>query len=242
MHRTSPHWEAGGLPGPELVARVGEMLGAWAASGLLLAGEGLRPSSQGVRLRFADGRRWAAPGPFAGENELPAAFAILRVETLDDAVEWASRYARLAGDVEIDVRPVTEPWDLGLADRPEALRTRRFMAMLKADAASEAGTLPPPARRAEIGRLLAEARRSGVLLAAEALEPSARGVRLRSRRGEQAVLDGPFAESKELVAGYVILRVASMAEALPLARRYADVVACPELDVRPLVEPERLLP
>lgn len=237
MHKTDARWESGATPGPELIARVEKMIEAMAEAGALLAAEGLRASSQGVRLRFSAGERAVTPGPFRGENELPAGFAILKVGSIDEAVEWASRFAGVLGDVEIDVRPVTEPWDLGLKPRPDGLRTGRFLGMPKADAATESGALPSRGQRAELGRLFEEMRRAGVLVAAEVLWPSSRGARLRSVNGRHTVLDGPFTESKELIGGYVILRVASLAEALAWAHSYADVVGCAELDVRPIADP-----
>lgn len=236
MHRTTPQWEAGCTPGPELIARVGKMIGEMVAAGVLRGAEGLRASSQGVRLRFEGGRRTVTPGPFPGSNELPAGFAILRVESIEDAIGWASRLAGVLGDVEIDVRPVTEPWDLGLSPRPAGLTTRRYMAMHKATAASEAGVQPTPERRAEMGRLLEEMARAGVLLAAEGLEPSSRGLRFRFAGGKHTAVDGPFAESKELVAGYAIVEAQSLPEAAPWAARYGAAVGCPELDLRPLAE------
>ncbi len=236
MHRTSPHWEAGATPSPELCARVGKLLAEMAEAGVLLAGEGLRASSQGVRLRFSGGRRTVTPGPFQGSNELPAGFAILRVSSLDEAVEWATRFGQVVGDVEIDVRPVTEPWDIGMAPRPEGLTTRRYMLMHKATPASEAGVPPTRELLAGTRRLTEEMTRAGVLLAVEALEPSSRGARLRSEGGSHRVIDGPFAESKELVAGYVILNVPSLREALAWAPRYAAEIECPGLDLRPLSE------
>jgi hypothetical protein len=72
MHRTTPHWEAGAIPGPELIARVGKMIGDLAESGALRAAEGLRPSSEGVRLGFSGGKRTVTKGPLTGSNELPA--------------------------------------------------------------------------------------------------------------------------------------------------------------------------
>ena len=99
MHKTNARWEAGEVPAPELVARVGAMLGGLARAGVLLAGEGLRASREGVRLRFSKGVRTVVPGPFAGENELPAGFMILRTVSLDEAVEWATRLAAAARPV-----------------------------------------------------------------------------------------------------------------------------------------------
>ncbi len=100
-----------------------------------------------MRLKFAGGKRTVIPGPFAGGNELVAGFAVLRVRSLDEAVDWASRYAAVVGDAEVDIRPATEPWDIGLGKKPGGSTTRRYIAMHKADAKTEAGT--PPTRGAE---------------------------------------------------------------------------------------------
>ena len=131
MHRTTPHWEAGALPGPELIARVGKMLGEMTEAGVLRGAEGLRPSSQGVRLGFSGGKRTVTKGPFTGSNELPAGFAILRVKSIEEAIGWASRFAAIMDVGEIDIRPVTEPWDLGMSPKPPGLTTSRFMALHK---------------------------------------------------------------------------------------------------------------
>ena len=236
MHKTTPHWEAGAKPGPGLLAKVERMIAGMADAGVLLGAEGLRESSLGVRLRFSGGRRTVVEGPFVGGNELPAGFALLRVESIDDAVAWATRFAGVMGDMEIDIRPLSEPWDLGIAPKPEGLTTTRFMAMHKADAASEAGARPSPAQLAAMGRLVEEMSRAGVLLATEAFQPSSKGARLRSAGGKHELVDGPFTESKELVGGYVIVRAESLDEAKVWALRYVDAVGCSELDVRPLAE------
>ena len=111
MHKTNAHWEAGAIPTPELIGRVGGLINQLAKAGALLAGEGLRPSSEGVRITFASGTRSVTRGPFEpGNNELPAAFSIVRTASLDEAVEWASRQASVLGDGELDIRPVTEAW------------------------------------------------------------------------------------------------------------------------------------
>lgn len=239
MHRTSPEWEAGATPGPELVRRVGGMIADLQAAGALRSGEGLRPSSQGVRLTRAGGRSTALAGPFPPGHELPAGFVILRAGSLEEAAGWAARLGAVLGDdgVELDVRPVTEPWDLGFAPAPEGLATRRYMVLHKATPASEAGAPLPPDRAAALARLTEEMRRAGVLLAREAMLPSAQGQRLRFQGGRTTVLDGPFAESKELMGGYVIVEVESLREARRWAERYGEAVGCPELDLRALAEP-----
>src|SRR5688572_28029704 len=108
MHRTNSHWEAGAIPSSELIARVGKMLEEMSASGALLAAEGLRPSSLGARLAFVGGERTVTKGPLVGSNELPASFMILRVPSITEAIDWASRFGQILGNAEIDIRPVTE--------------------------------------------------------------------------------------------------------------------------------------
>jgi hypothetical protein len=231
MHKSSPYWEAGGVPSLELIARVGKLVGELAASKVLLGAEGLRASSEGARLTFSGGRRTIRKGPLEGNNELPSGFTILRVRSLDDAIEWASRQAKAVGDVEVDIRPVTELWDIGLAPRPENLRTRRYMVMRKATGASEAGEAPSPGARADVGRLIDETERAGAHVATVTMRPSSRGRRYKNSREGVRITDGPFTESKELIAGYVIVSAASLDEAGRWAFRYLEAVEADEVDV-----------
>jgi len=236
MHRTEAKWEAGVLPSPELIAGMGKLLGDMTEAGVLLSAGGLRASSLGVRLNFSSGKRTVTRGPFAGSNELPAGFAILRVTSIDEAIEWATRFAKVVGDVEIDIRPVTEPWDLGLCPKPEGETTTRFMAVHKADKNSEAGVPPTPELLAGMQKLTEEMTTAGVLLSAEGLQPSAKGVRLNYSGGKRIVTDGPFTESKELIAGFVMFQAKSKEEAIAWATRFAEVAGDVELDIRPLTE------
>ena len=233
MHKTNAHWEAGAVPSSQLIERVGRMLGELAGAGALLAAEGLRPSSQGVRLRFSAGSRTVREGPFEPGNELPAGFSILRARSLDEAIEWASRQAEALGDVEVDIRPVTEPWDIGMGPRPADVGTRRFMVLRKATAATEAGVAPDPAQRAELSRLV-EQTPAGVHLATETMRPSARGRRYKNSRDGVTVVDGPFVETKELIGGYVVVSADSIDDAHRWAMRYIEAVEGEEVDVREL--------
>jgi hypothetical protein len=234
MHTTNAHWESGAAPTPDLVARVGGMLGEIARDGRLLAGEGLRASSQGVRLVFVNGARTVIPGPFTGDRELPAGFSIIRVPSLDAAVEWATRQARVLGDVEIDIRPVTEAWDIGMAPVPAEVRTRRYMVLRKATPATEAGTSPTPGERAGLLRLVEETSPTGVHLVSENLRPSSRGRRYKNSRDGVSYFDGPFAETTELLGGYVIVSADSLDTAGRLAERYIAAVGAETTDVREL--------
>jgi hypothetical protein len=234
MHKTSAQWEAGAIPSPELIARVENLLGALAKANVLLGGEGLRASSEGVRVTFSGGTRTIAKGPFTGEHELPAGFSIIRAASLDEAIEWATRQATVLGDVQIDIRPVTEPWDLGMSPRPSAVTTRRYMALRKATPRTEAGVSLSPNQQREMSRLIDETGSTGVHLTTVSLRPSAKGRRYRNSREGVRVIDGPFTESKELIAGYVIVSAPSLEHAGRVATDYIDAVGAEEVDVREL--------
>src|SRR5260370_10993358 len=98
---------------------MGKLMEEMARAGVLLAGEGLQPSSKGVRLTFSGGKCTVNRGPFSGSNELIAGFAIVRVESMEEAIEWASRLAHALRDAQIDIGLVKEPWDLRLCPKPE---------------------------------------------------------------------------------------------------------------------------
>ena len=234
MHATNAHWESGATPGPALIARVGRLLGELKAGGVLLAAEGLRASSKGVRLRFAAGARTVIHGPFSGDNELAAGFSILRTTSLDEAIEWATRQAAALGDVEIDIRPVTEPWDLGIGDAPADVSTRRYMVLRKATSSTEADAAPSSAQRAELARLIEETTRSGVHLSTETMRPSRRGRRYLNSRDGLSVYDGPFVETKELLAGFIVVSAPSLEDAGRWAEQYVDAVGAQSVELREL--------
>jgi hypothetical protein len=231
MHRTNAHWESGASPSMDLVRKVGVMVGEVVRSGRLVAADGLRASSQGARLNFVNGKRTVTKGPLVGNNELIAGFAVMKVGSLDEAIEWSTKFAHAYGDIEIDIRPATEPWDIGLGAKPEGLTTRRYIAMHKATAQSEAGTPPTEAQMRGVGALMEEMTKAGVLLSTAGIAPSRTAVRLRNFGGKKTVVDGPFAESKELVGGFAVIDLDSKAAAIDWAMRYADVLGDIELDI-----------
>ncbi|HZL73008.1 MAG TPA: YciI family protein [Planctomycetota bacterium] len=222
MHKTNARWEAGAIPTPELIARVGRLIGDLVAAKVLRGAEGLRPSSQGARLRRSDGKLNVLKGPFKGDHELIAGFSMVQAASLDEAVEWASRWAESLGDVEIDVRPFTEPWDIGMAPKPAGVSTRRYMALLKATAETEAGKPLFPAGRAP---------------ATETLRPSRRGRRYKNTGSGITWTDGPFSESKEMVGGYVIVSADSLEDAARWVPRYIEAAEAAEVDLLELEDP-----
>ncbi|WP_430392183.1 YciI family protein [Dyella sp. 20L07] len=95
----------------------------------------------------------------------------------------------------------------------------RFLAMVRATRASEAGEMPSEKLLADMGRFNEELVKAGVLLAAEGLHPSANGARVRYSGDQRTVIDGPFTETKELIAGFWLLQVASLEEAVEWLKR-----------------------
>lgn len=115
----------------------------------------------------------------------------------------------------------------------------KVMVMVKATKSSEAGEMPSEQLLAEMGKFNEELVKAGIMLAGEGLHPSSKGVRVRFSGKDRTVIDGPFAETKELVAGYWLWKVKSMEEAIEWLKR------CPnphneesEVEIRPLFEAE----
>src|SRR5579863_6300063 len=106
IHKTNARWEACERPAPDLIAEVGKLIGDLDQAGVLRAGEGLRASSLGARVTLRGGVPQVTRGPFAGSNELPAGFDIIRAATLDEAVQWACELGQALGDIEMDVRQI----------------------------------------------------------------------------------------------------------------------------------------
>jgi hypothetical protein len=112
----------------------------------------------------------------------------------------------------------------------------RFMVMHYQTQAMEDGVRPSPEVQAAIGQYMQEAAMSGVLLTGEGVAPSSEGARVEVAAGNVRVIDGPFAEAKELIAGFAILDVRSLAEAVEHARKFALLVGADRVDVRRVLE------
>jgi hypothetical protein len=117
----------------------------------------------------------------------------------------------------------------------------RFMIIVKATKDSEAGVMPPEELFHEMAAYHEELQKAGVLLDASGLQPSSKGWRVKYAGGKRNVIDGPFAETKELIAGYTIIQVKSREEALEWSRRYPNPTIggkdC-EIEIRQLFELE----
>jgi len=116
----------------------------------------------------------------------------------------------------------------------------RVMVIVKANKDSEAGVMPSEKLLADMGKFNEELVKAGVMLAGDGLHPSSKGKRVHFAGGKKTVLDGPFSETKELIAGYWIWQVRSMEEALEWAKRCPDPMPGQEgeLELRPVFEDE----
>ncbi|MGH6850141.1 MAG: YciI family protein [Methylocella sp.] len=112
--------EAGVMPSERLLAAMGKYNEELVKAGVLLAGEGLHPTSKGARVRFSRDNRSVIDGPFAGTNELVAGFWLWRVNSKEEAIEWVKRCPNPHdGECEIEIRQVFEAEDFGAALTPE---------------------------------------------------------------------------------------------------------------------------
>jgi hypothetical protein len=116
----------------------------------------------------------------------------------------------------------------------------RVMVIIKATKNSEAGVMPGEKLLAEMGKFNEELVKAGIMLAGEGLHPSSKGKRVRFASGKKTVIDGPFAETKELIAGFWLWQVKSMEEAVEWVRRCPDPMPGEEgeLEIRPVFEAE----
>jgi hypothetical protein len=118
--RADANTEAGVLPSEELLTEMGKYNEELAKAGVLLAGEGLQPSSKGARVKFSGGKRTVIDGPFAETKELIAGFWLIQVKSKEEAIEWVKRCPNpLEGEAEIEIRQVYEASDFGPEFTPE---------------------------------------------------------------------------------------------------------------------------
>jgi hypothetical protein len=205
----------------------------------------LEPSARGMRVRLSDGKITVTDGPFAETNQLVAGFTVIEAASREEALRWLERWPADTGDGEVElemhrlyemsdfpVDPTEQPG--GWRDEEQRFRdaeetagpppakpgTTRYIVMLKADRRTESGAPPNGKTLAAMGALMTDLADAGALVGGDGLKPSANSARVKFRAGKAHVIDGPFAESKELVAGYTLIQVGSRHEAIDFARRW----------------------
>jgi len=124
--KASKAYEAGEMPSQQLLTDMGKFNEELAKAGIMLAGEGLQPSSKSARVRFAGKKRTVVDGPFSETKELIAGFWMWQVKSMEDAIEWVKRCPNpMNEETEVEIRPVFEACDFGDALTPELRENER---------------------------------------------------------------------------------------------------------------------
>jgi hypothetical protein len=254
--KATKDFEAGVLPDEKLLSEMADWTEELVKAGSPLEAGRLQPSSQGVRVRYANGQFMVTDGPFAESKELIAGFCMIQAKSRDEAIEWAKRVPFQEGEIEL--RPLYELFPVDAAEKPDGRQekeeqfravpsvrkpgTFRYMGIVKADKNTEAGVLPEGKFLAAMGAFMEEGIKAGVYLSGDGLQPSSHGARVRFNGSKRMVTDGPFVETKELIAGYAILQFKSKAEAIEWTKRFVQVDATgrlgaeSECEIRPFFE------
>jgi uncharacterized glyoxalase superfamily protein PhnB len=143
MVKATADTEAGVMPSEEMFAEMGRFNDELVKAGVMLAGEGLKPTSRGARVRFSGETRTVVNGPFAESGELIAGYWIWQVKSLDEAIEWAKRCPNPTGvHGELELRPIYEAEDFGEALTPE-LRAQEERQRAEIERQAAAAAVPP---------------------------------------------------------------------------------------------------
>jgi hypothetical protein len=244
MHKAGPRYFANQVEKREIV-EMGAFIQASIKEGIFQNGAGLTPAAPRSRLTFRGGQMTRKDGAPPGSNELVAGLVLLKVADREEAIAWARRFAQVIElDCELELGRVTEAWDLGFSPKPEGKVPERYLIVFLANEASESAAPPSEREQREMDVLLTDLARAGVLELVEGIKPSRLGTRLQFKAGRKVTtLDGPFAETKECIAGFSIIQVPSREEALAWAEQYGRILTDLEVDVLALHdEPPRPKP
>src|SRR5205807_1879108 len=252
--KATKDFEAGVWPDEKLLSEMARWTAELVKAGARLEGGRLQPSSQGARVHY-DGKFTVTDGPFAESKGLIAGFCLIQAKSLGEAIEWTRRVPFQEGEIEL--RPLYELFDFpvdaaekpdGWRDKEEQLRaapparkpgTIRYLGIIKADKDTEAGVRPDENSLATMGAFLEEGLKAGVFLSGEGLQPSSKGARVRFSGSKRTVIDGPFAETKELIAGYWLWQVKSKEEAIEWVKRCPNPMKGEsEIEIRQVFEAE----
>jgi hypothetical protein len=191
-----------------------------------------------TRVTFTAGEPTAIESVPSGAHAV-GTFTIIDVESKQDAIEWVKRLPRRNGDEEIEIREGGCPGGVpavNLSTAPRSAGDKRFVVMLKADPHTETGRIAEEPRLRAMVKQNEASVKEGVMLAGEGLQPSSRGARVKFSGGKAKIIDGPFAEAKELVAGFWLIKAQSKDEALEWVKSYPFPFPDAEVEVREAVD------
>ena len=260
--------EAGVMPDQKLLTDMGNYNAALVEAGVMLGGEGLHPSSEGAKVRISKGKTTVIDGPFAEAKEVVAGYFMLQTKSLQEAIEWAKKIPGPddpTAEGELELRPIFELEDFPVdpAEQPDGWREKemeareslqvpgpekghRWISFIKADKNTESGMMPSEKLLQEMGALMQEMAEKGVMISGEGLKPSKDSAKIKLGKGKATVIDGPFTEAKELIAGFSMFRAKTKAEAVEWARRCLQIhvdgtgIDHGEIEVRRVFETEEI--
>src|SRR5690242_4804780 len=138
MVKATRNSEAGMMPSEKLLADMGRFNEELVKAGVMLAGEGLHPSSKGARVRFDGDKRTVIDGPFSETKELVAGFWLFQCKSMEECIEWVKRCPNpMPGESEIEIRPIFEAEDFGAAMTPELREQEERLRAQSADNAKQ---------------------------------------------------------------------------------------------------------
>jgi hypothetical protein len=181
----------------------------------------LQPSTSAVRLTLHNGEGSITHGPFPDPAEMIAGFAVVDVPTLADAVDWLKRWPAADQEAEFEIRESGCPGGCAevVAAKVDDPQGRRFAILLRSSRALEDEAAVPQPILDRLDAHNAVEAKAGRLLAADGLRTSARGARVKVAKNSFSVIDGPFTEIKEMIAGFWMIRVPGLEDAIAWARR-----------------------
>jgi len=255
IRKSAENTEAGAKPTPELLTAMLGFHDDLTKAGIFKGGDGLKPSSVSTRVRLTGNKFAVVDGPFAETKELVAGYSVIDVPSKEDALAIMRRWPAEDGDVELELRQLYGaddfPADPAAGDPPPPPAppprkpgTVRYALLIKSDARTESGAPPDPVVIKQMDDLMRDPVATGAMLGGQGLKPSAQGAKLRRTRGKVTVVDGPFTETKELIAGFSLLQYASKQEAIDFAKRWLQIhvdwsgTGAGEIEIRPLYEAE----
>jgi hypothetical protein len=222
MRRADEATEAGRLPAAAVFEDMGRYHEQLEEAGGISLALGLRPSSRAVRLKLGPGFETVTDGPFAETKELIAGFTVFEAASKEDAIallkRWPASDADAAGEVVLELRETGCPGGCAQVPPAAAGEGGRYLILLRSSAGTEADRIPPQHMLDALNAFNAEQAAQGRLLAGDGLKASSSGARVKLSGGQASVIDGPFAEAKELIAGFWMIRASSMADAIAWAR------------------------
>ena len=181
----------------------------------------LHPSADAVRLTLRNGEATVTPGPFPDPAEMIAGFAVINVPAMADAVDWLKRWPATDDAVELEIRESGCPGGCAQVVPADGAHPdgKRFAILLRSSTALETEVPVPQSMLDALDAHNAKEAAAGVLLAGDGLRTSARGARVKVAKNAFSVIDGPFTEIKEMIAGFWMIRVPEMADAIAWAKR-----------------------